>query len=123
MQAAASEAVRLPLKALGAMAIFTSLSLNGFKVMMLVLCLSSCDDERRPSRIQLFSFPSFPKRAGSGRLDYIIVQVFKPSPLWYLNYRVLTTVRCRGPWVWPTPWPLGPHTETPRDAQKYFRER
>ena len=91
--------------------------------MILVLCLSSCDDERRPSRIQPFNFPSFPERARSGRFDYIIVQVLKPSPLWYLNYRVLTTVCCRGLWVWPTPWPLGPYTETPSDAQKFFHER
>jgi hypothetical protein len=69
------------------------------------------------------NFPSFPERARSGRFDYIIVQVLKPSPLWYLNYRVLTIVCCRDPWVWPTPWPLGTYTETPSDAQKYFRVR
>jgi len=74
------------------MAIFTSSSLNGFKVMMLVLCLSSYDDGRRPSKIQPFNFASFPERARSGRFDYIIMQVLKPSPLWYLNYRMLGRV-------------------------------
>ena len=108
MQAAASAAVRLPLKALGAMAIFTSLSLNELKVMILVRCLSSGDGGKRPQRIQPFNFPSFPERARSGRFDYIIVQVLKPSPLWYLNYRVLTTVCCRSPWGRPKPLSLGP---------------
>jgi hypothetical protein len=63
------------------------------------------------------------ERARSGRFNYIIMQVLKPSPLWYLNYRVLTSVCCRGLWVWPTPWLLVPHTETPSDAQKFVHER
>jgi hypothetical protein len=48
------------------------------------------------------------------------MQVLKLSPLWYLSYRVLTTVCCRGPWVRPKPLSPGPYTETPSDAQKFY---
>ena len=75
--------------------------------MILFLCLSSCDDGRRPHRTlgsssetpqSLINFSDFPKRTRSCRIDYIIVQVLKPSPLWHIKpaYRGSLLARSAG---------------------------